>query len=181
MALVVVVIALLGITFSGFVVSAQSASGSFNPQTQFPVGSKITLRSVYGIASPRPQGGSGYTHNWNQSQQNLPTYNASITIDLQVTSETGNGGLTFTVQGGVMVVNGSTTGISGGNGQISNVDRIFIEGTATNTSSQSINWHMTGLAALLNGAVVAELTGNTSTTLNGTPANIIITYIATIS
>jgi hypothetical protein len=169
------------ITFSGSVVSAQSASGSFNPQTQFLVGSKITIRSVYGIASPRPQGGSGYTHSWNQSQQNLPTYNASITINLQITGQTSNGGLEFTVQGGVMIVNGSTTGISGGNGQISNVDRIFIEGTATNTGNQSINWHMTGLAALINVAVVAELTGNTSATLNGTPANVIVTCIATIS
>jgi hypothetical protein len=185
LALVVVVIAFVGITLSTSVVSAQSTSGSFNPQTQFPTGSKITIRSVYGIATPRPQGGfqggSGYTHNWNQSQQNSPSYNASITIDLQVTSETSNGGLQFTVQGGVMVVNGSIIAISSGSGQISSSDRIFMQGTATSTDSQSINWHMNGLAALLNGAVIAELGGNTSIIVNGAPANVIVTYIATIS
>jgi hypothetical protein len=184
LALIVVVIALVGITLSTSVVSAQSASGSFDPQAQFPTGSKITIRSVYGIATPRPQGGfqggSGYTHNWNQSQ-NSPSYNASIIIDLQITSETSNGGLQFTVQGGVMVVNGSTIGISSGSGQISSSDRIFMEGTATSTDSQSINWHMNGLAAILNDAVVAELSGNTPITVNGAPTNVIATYIATIS
>ncbi len=40
--------------------SAQSVTGSFNPQTQFPVGSSIKITSVYGIAMvplhPEPNG-----------------------------------------------------------------------------------------------------------------------------
>ena len=80
-----------------------------------------------------------------------------------------------------MVVDGSTIGISGGSGQMSNVDRIFMQGTATSTESQSINWHMNGLTALLNGAVVAELSGNTLITVNGAPENVIVTCLATVS
>jgi hypothetical protein len=174
-------IAVTGITTSTSIVSAQSATGSFNPLTQLQVGSRIVIRSVYGIATPRPQGGTGQSHNWNQSQQNLPTYNASITIDLQITGENSNGGIQFTVQGGVMVIDTSTIAITGGKGEMSSIDRVMMEGTATSTSSQSLNWRMNGLAALLNGALISELTGNTSTIINGIPTNVIVTCIATIS
>jgi len=165
--LLIMVVTLSGFTVSVTAVSAQSASGSFNPQNQFPVGSKIAIRSVYAIATTRPQGsfqdGSGHSHNWTQNQQNSPTYDASMTVDLRVT------------------VDGSTIGISEGSGQVSNVDRIFMQGTATSADSQSINWHMNGLAALLNGAVVAEVSGNTLISVNGAPENVILTCLATLS
>jgi len=183
--LLIMVVTLSGFTVSVTAVSAQSASGSFNPQNQFPVGSKIAIRSVYAIATTRPQGsfqdGSGHSHNWTQNQQNSPTYDASMTVDLRVTGESSNGGVQFTVLGGVMIVDGSTIGISEGSGQVSNVDRIFMQGTATSADSQSINWHMNGLAALLNGAVVAEVSGNTLISVNGAPENVILTCLATLS
>jgi len=177
---VIALVVVMAIFIPSSVVSAQSATGAFNPQTQFQVGSKIGIRSVYGVASPRPQGGYGQSHSWNQSQQNLPTYNASITLDIQITNAISGGGIQFTVQDGVVVVDTSTIAITGGMGQISGIDRITMEGTATSTSSQSINWHMNGLTALVNGTVVAELTGGIPIDENGATTNLVVTYIATI-
>lgn len=171
----------MGIATSTAIVSAQSATGSFNPQTQLQTGSTIVIRSVYGIATPRPQGGTGQPHNWNQSQQNLPSYNTSITIDIQITGETSDGGIQFIIQGGVIVVGTSTIVITGGNGEMSSIDRMMMEGTATSTNSQSLNWRMSGLAALLNGALISELTGNAPIIVNGIQTNVIFTCIATIS
>ena len=56
--------------------SAQAASGSFNPQTQFPVGSTVTITSVYGIATvpSHPFNASSMpglgNRNWNQTNKN---------------------------------------------------------------------------------------------------------------
>jgi len=176
-------IVLTGITASAACVSAQNATGPFNPQTQFQAGSRMTIRSVYGIATLRlrNQTGTSQQHHWNQTQQNLPTYNASMTVDAQLTGDAGNGGVEFTIQGGVMVIDTSTIVIVGGMGEVSSIDRILMEGTAASADGQSFNWHMDGLAAVVNGALISELTGNVSVTLNGAPANLIITYIATIS
>ena len=51
-----------------------------------------------------------------------------------------------------MVIDTSTITITDGKGEISNIDRITIEGTATSIDSQSFNWHMEGLTALYKGA-----------------------------
>jgi hypothetical protein len=56
--------------------SAQAVSGSFNPQTQFPVGSTFTITSVYGIATvpAHPFNASSMpglgNRNWNQTDKN---------------------------------------------------------------------------------------------------------------
>ena len=183
MAYTLLMITLTGITASAASVSAQNATGSFNPQTQFQAGSRVTIRSVYGIATLRlhNQTGTSQQPRWNQTQQNLPTYNASITIDAQLNGDSGNGGVQFTIQGGVIVIDTSTIAITGGTGEVSNIDRIMMGGTAASADGQSFNWHMNGLAAVLNGALISEFTGNVYVTLNGTPANLIVTYIATIS
>jgi len=80
-----------------------------------------------------------------------------------------------------MVIDTSTITIGGGKGEISSIDRITIEGTATSIDSQSFNWHMEGLAALYNGALISELTGNITITINSVPTNLIVTCIATVS
>jgi hypothetical protein len=176
----IILIILVAITNSTLVL-AQSASGSFNPQIQFSQDSRLMIRSVYGIAASRPQGGYGQSHSWNQSQQNLPTYNASVTLDIQVSGEMSGGGIQVTIQGGVIVVDASTIPIIGGAGQISGIDRITMEGTGASTSGQSVNWRMNGLAALVNGSLIAELTGDLPLSENGATTNVFVTYIATIS
>jgi len=174
---------LTGIAASAARVAAQNAAGPFNPQTQFQVGSRLTIRSVYGIATLRlrNQTGTSQRPHWNQTVQNLPTYNASITIDAQLTGDAGNGGVQFTIQGGVIVIDTSTIAITGGTGEVSNIDRIMMGGAAASADGQSFNWHMNGLAAVVNGALISEITGNVDVTLNGVPANLVVTYIATIS
>jgi hypothetical protein len=176
-------IVLTGTTALTASVSAQSATGPFNPQTQFTAGSRITIRSVYGIATfrLRNQTGTGQQPHWNQSQQSLPTYNASLTIDAQFTGDVSNDGVQFTIQGGVIVINTSTIAITGGTGEVSSMDRVVMEGTAASADGQSFNWHMNGLAAAVNGTLISELTGNVHVTLNGAPTNLIVTYIATMS
>ncbi len=176
-------IVLTGIAASAARVAAQNAAGPFNPQTQFQVGSRLTIRSVYGIATLRlrNQTGTSQRPHWNQTVQNLPTYNASITIDAQLTGASGNGGVQFTIQGGVIVIDTSTIAITGGTGEVSNIDRIMMEGAAASADGQSFNWHMNGLAAVVNGALISEITGNVNVTLNGVLANLVVTYIATIS
>ena len=180
----VLLIACVTFNFLTSSILAQSATGSFNPQAQLQVGSRIIIRSIYGIGTVRPRytNNSGQpTYHWNGTMQNLPTYNASITVDAQITGDTDNGGVQFVVQGGVMMVDNSTIAITAGQGEVSAVDRILIQGTAASETVQSINWHMEGLAALYDGAVIAEMSGNVPVTINGVQTSLIITYLTTIS
>jgi len=174
--------ALMTITIAT-VVSAKTTMGSFDPQTQLQVGSRIVIHSVYGIATPRPhyEPSTNQPSHWNGTQQNLPAYNASLTIEGQISSDTSTGGIQFTIQGGAMLIDASTITITGGKGEISNIDRILIEGTATTINSQSFNWRMQGLTAPYNGALISELTVSTSITINGVPTNLIVTCISTVS
>jgi len=165
-------------------VSAQSATGSFNPQTQLQVGSRIVIRSIYGIGTVRPH----YTnatgqlpYHWNGTMQNLPTCNASITLDAQITADVADGGVQFAVQGGVIAVCGSTIAITTGQGEVSGVDRVMIQETAVDESGQSFNGRMEGIAALFNGSLISELSGNVPVTLNGVQTNLIITYLVTLN
>jgi len=80
-----------------------------------------------------------------------------------------------------MTIDTSTIVITGGSGDVNSIDRVTLEGTATSANVQSFNWHMDGLAALFNGAVICELTGNASAVINGAPTNVIVTYLATVN
>ena len=164
-------------------VSAQSATGPFNPQTQLQAGSRIIFHSIYGIATARPhyQSGSDQPPHWNSSAPDMPTYNASITIDAQLSGDGSNNSVQFTVQGGVMVIGTSTIAITSGSGEINGVDKVLMQGTASTTDGEQINWRMNGLAALFNGAMISELTGNVSIILNGVETNLMVTYIATVN
>jgi hypothetical protein len=234
-----VAVILLTLTVAGLWVttsnnaSGQAASGSFNPQTQFPVGSTVSITSVYGIAtvplhpfnaSNTPSLGnrnwnqtyknhswnqtSGFrnlnqtlrnhrhlnqtiNHNWNQTFINpnrngafMPpdtTYSTSITIGAQVVNDTANGGIQWTIQSGSIIVNGNTFTITGGEGRISSLGRLVIGGTATDSSGNTLRWQLQGLAAMYNGAVIADLSGGSFTTANNALEHANLTYLATIS
>jgi hypothetical protein len=109
----ILIIALTAITNA-----AQTTTRSFNPQTRLRVGSRIIIRSVYGIATPGPhnQPSMSQPPHWNQTQQNLPSYNMSITIDVQISGDAINGGITFRrppdsirVQGGTFIAAGPSS------------------------------------------------------------------------
>ena len=182
-------------------VSAQSTSASFNPQTQFQTGSTLTIQSLYGMATVistrnQPHGNSPANGNQLQignqrPQENLQTYSASITVNVQVADDTSNGGVQLTVQGGTIVINGITFTIANGNGEISILDRFMMNGNATTVNCyycacwntcQSFRWSIQGPTALYNGAVIGSLNGNAFVSIDSssTPTDVNVTYITTI-
>jgi hypothetical protein len=51
----------------------------------------------------------------------------------------------------------------------------MMEGTAASADDQPFNWHMDGLDAVVNGALISELTGNVSRYAKRAPENLIVT------
>jgi hypothetical protein len=206
LAAIVVAVTVAGLVATTPLVPAQSVSGSFNPQTQFPAGSSLVITSIYGIATVPPaiqtttpmptQGNHTFWHfnqtrgqrPWNQTlgQLQSTTYNASVTIDAQVISDAGNG-VQWTVQGGSIVFNETTYTITSGNGTISGIDRLVMYGNATDPNGNTVNWNLQGLAAIYNDAVIVSLNGGTYSEMNtsGSPrigfGGVNLTYIATMS
>jgi hypothetical protein len=197
MVLVIAMSIVIGFSATTTQVSAQSISASFNPQTQFQTGSTLTIQSVYGMATVmpsrnqtrgnqphvNPHANSNRLQIGNQRpQENLQMYSASITVNVQVADDTSNGGVQLAVQGGTIVINGVTFTIANGNGEISNLDRLMINGNATSVNGQTFKWNMQGLAAVYNGTVIGYLNGNASISLGSdiTPTDVNVTYITTI-
>jgi hypothetical protein len=187
-------------------VSAQAVSGSFNPQTKFPVGSTFTITSVYGIATVplhpfnassmpglgnRTLNQTNKNHSSNQTfrnnlwngtaQQNVTSYSTSITIGAQVANDTANGDIQWTVQSGSIIVNVNTFTITSGKGQMSSLGLLVISGTATDSNGNTITWQLQGLAAMYNGAVITDLNGGSFTAANNALAHTNLTYLATIT
>jgi len=171
-------------TLGAMPASAQNSSGQFNPQTQFPVNTKLQLTSIYGLeASPlfsNPNGaGSGFRNrnngqNGNRTQaprnmnqqwnltylRNIPTANSSITIDAQVTNDTQDGGILWIVQAGSIAYNGTTLKVVDGRGGIGKLDRILMIGNATDSNGNTLRWILEGLATLYGGTAIISLTGS---------------------
>jgi hypothetical protein len=85
---------------AGFVLSqpfasAVGSSGTFNPQTQFPVGSTITFNSLNGAAALQD----------NFTKPKFTQYTASFTITAQVLNFTKDGGIRWKVLGGTFTIN----------------------------------------------------------------------------
>jgi hypothetical protein len=197
--------------------SAQSSSGQFNPQTQFTIGTKLQITSIYGLETSPPPisamsvGGRYYGQNGNHNQtirtgpvnqqwnltylRNTPTANSSITITAQVTNDTQDGGVLWTVQGGSIAYNGTTLTVTSGKGGIGKLNRVLMVGNATDSNGNTFRWNLEGLATLYSGSVIVSLTGNVAELNQNTPAAaptqpyrgltlsrvLSLTYIATIS
>src|SRR5208282_2974486 len=201
---ILLLLALAGLLATAPLASAQSVNGSFNPQTQFPVGSKVTITSVYGLGgggmpffSSRMMGGmkgnwtkgqnnqgnwtshtwgqnGNQSHTWSQNgnwngtrtrnwnQTRPPSFNASLTLTAQVTNDTANGGILWTIQNGTFVENGTTLTITSGRGGIGKLDRILMGGNVTDSNGHTYRWGLEGLAAMYNGTVIASLNGGSS-------------------
>src|SRR5208282_4913287 len=202
---ILLLLALAGLLGTAPLASAQSTNGSFNPQTQFPIGSTVTITSVYGLGgggmsffSSRMMGGMkgnwtnhtwgqngnqshtwgqngnqsshtwGQNGNWNQAgprnwnQTRPPSFNASLTLTAQVTNDTANGGILWTIQSGSIIENGTTLTITSGKGGIGKLDRILMGGNVTASNGNTYRWGLEGLAAMYNGTVIASLNGGSS-------------------
>ena len=178
---IILLLALAGLLATSPLLSAQSASGSFNPQTQFPIGSTVTVTSVSGLGggamsffiSGMNGGTNGYSngnqsHSWAQNNQSLtrnwnqtgpPSFNASLTLTGQVTNDTANGAIIWTVTSGSITENGTTLTITNGRGGIGKLDRILMGGNVTDSNGNTYRWVLEGLATMYNGAIIASLNG----------------------
>lgn len=204
--------------------STQDGSGQFNPQTQFTIGATLQITSISGLETAPPPftgfGGAGWNngnHAWggngqygNHTQpswsgqgnqewnltylQNAPTTNSSITINAEVTNDTQDGGILWTVQGGSIDYNETTLTVTSGVGEIGKLDRVVMVGNATDSNGNTLRWSLEGLATLYSGTVIVSLTGtiaqtNQSSTWTwpGRPnqgltlRGLSLTYVATIS
>ena len=190
-ALASIVMILAGAAVAVMPTSAQSSSGQFNPQTQFAIGAKVQISSIYGLETtpiPSTINGRGFRyryHNqtsrssipnqqWNLTYlRNIPTANSSITINAQVTSDTQDGGVLWIVQSGSLVYNGTMLTVTNGRGGIGKLNRILTVGNATDSNGNNYRWVIEGLTTLYGGTVIASLTGtvaqlNQSTTMTVT-------------
>jgi len=198
--------------------SAQSSSGQFDPQTQFAVGTKLQITSIYGLESTLNGAGLNYgnrvwrgNQNGNHNQtsrngpgtqqynltylQNIPTANSSITINVQVTNDTQDGGVLWIVQGGSIAYNGTTLQVITGKGGIGKFNRVLMVGNATDSDGDTLRWSLEGLATLFNGTMIVSLTGSVAALNQNTtpvastqsnqgltlPRGVSLTYVATIS
>jgi len=210
---ILLIFALAGLLATTPLTLAQSTNGSFNPQTQFPIGSTVTINSVYGLGggtipffSPG-MGGYGANgnqgHSWGQNNQNLtrnwnqtgpPSFSASLTLTGQVTNDTANGAIIWTITSGSINENGTTLTITNGKGGIGKLDRILMGGNLTDSSGHTYGWALEGLATMYNGSVIVSLDGvsgynpnpTTLTTQQPSPANrrptgIPLSFIATVT
>jgi len=196
---ILLLLALGGLLATAPLASAQSTNGPYNPQTQFPVGSTVTITSVYGLGGGGMpffgqgmmgsmkgnwtkgqnqgnwtnhtwgQNGNQSSHTWGQNgnqpgarswnQTRPPSFNASLTLKAQVTNDTANGGILWTIQSGSIVENGTTLTITSGKGGIGKLDRILMGGNVTDSNGHTYGWFLEGLTTMYNGTVIASLNG----------------------
>jgi hypothetical protein len=186
-AVLFIIVAVAG-TLAPMPASAQSSSGQFNPQTQFAVGTKLQISSIYGLeTSPPPFSyGAGFRNNgqngnrnqipanqeWNLTYlRNTPTANSSVTINAQITNDTQDGGVLWVVQGGSITYNGTTLTVTSGEGGIGKLNRVLMAGNATDSNGNTLRWNLEGLATLYSGTVIISLTGSVgAANQNPTPA-----------
>ena len=205
--LLMMVCAIVGLaTMNTTLASAGNPSASFDPQTQFSVSSSVTIQSVYGIATANPPPGAGPPDNrtlgsqttfFPQNQtgangnrspipsnlttmQNPKAYSASLTITAQITGNE-NDGVQWTIKGGTIVINGTTYDMAAGQGEMSDIDMLIMNGIATDANGQTVGWRVDGLVALYGGTVIGELTGAVTTSASNDKTTSNMNYIITMA
>lgn len=144
-----------GLVLSQPFASAVASSGTFNPQTQFPVGTTITFNSLNGAAALQD----------NFTKPKFTQYTASFTITAQVLNFTKDGGIRWKVLSGTFTINGQTYTVTGGDGHMNAFDEIAsgMDGHAIGPDGSTYLWHLNGMTSLYNGVVVAGLRGGIAT------------------
>jgi hypothetical protein len=217
---IILLLAFAGLLATTPLTSALSTNGSFNPQTQFPIGSTVTVTSVSGLGGGMPffnpgmggmqgnwtkgnwsngnqshswaQNNQSRTRNWNQTGP--PSFNASLTLTGQVTNDTANGGIMWTIKSGSIIENGTTLTITSGKGGIGKLDRILMGGNLTDSNGHTYRWALEGFSAMYNGTVITSLNGFSSynpnpatpttqqvSAANKLPRGVALSFIATVT
>lgn len=144
--------------------SSQTTQTTFRPQNRT------------GVNSDRPPLPGNET-----TMQSSQAYSASLTITAKITGNE-NDSIQWTIQKGTIVINGTTYDITAGEGKMSNIDRMIMNGTATDASGQTFRWRMEGLAAFYGNTVIGELTGTVTASTNNdkTASDMNVNYIMTM-
>jgi hypothetical protein len=152
---VVVVMVIAGVVLSQPSVLAVSSSGSFNPQTQFPIGSTITFESLNGASAVRDKA----------MKPKFIQYTSSFTVTAQVENFTRDGGIRWKVLSGIFTINGQIYTVTSGDGHMNSFDEIAsgMDGAATGPDGATYHWRLHGLATLYNGVVLVGLRGGIGT------------------
>jgi len=134
---------------------AAGSSGSFDPQTQFPVGSTITFTSTNGIAAVQS----------NFTKPRFTQSSSSFTITAQVENLTKDGGIRWKILSGSFTINGQTYSVTNGNGHMNAFDEIArgMDGEAIGPDGATYHWRLNGLATLYNGVVLVGFRGGLAT------------------
>ena len=163
---ILLLVVAIGGLFTASPTSAQSSSGQFNAQTQFPVGTQVHISSLYGLESvpaqfPTPRVGPPTfgNHTWGNGSRNgthsqlppnsssnqewnvtylrsTPVANSSITLNAQVTNDTKDGGIAWTILSGTINYNGTSLTVTSGKGGIGRLDHIVMVGNATDSKGE---------------------------------------------
>jgi len=153
---------------------AAGSSGSFNPQTQFPVGTTITFTSVNGVAAVQD----------NFTKPRFTQSSSSFTITAQVENLTKDGGIRWKILSGAFTINGQTYSVTNGDGHMNAFDEVAsgMDGEAIGPDGATYHWHLDGLATLYNGVVIVGFKGGLAT-IEGNNAILRygLAYMATMS
>ncbi len=151
---IVALMLVTGVALSQTNVLAVSSSVSFNPQTQFPIGSTITFASLNGAAAVR-----------DSAKPKFIQYTSSFTITAQVEKFTRDGGVGWKVLSGAFTINGQLYTVTNGDGHMNSFDEIAsgMDGSATGPDGATYHWHLHGLATLYNGMVLVGFRGGIGT------------------
>jgi hypothetical protein len=156
------------------VVLAVGSSGSFNPQTQFPVGSTITFTSLNGAAAVQD----------NLTRPRFTQYPSTFTVTAQVLNFTKDGGIRWTVLSGAFTINGQTYTVTNGAGHMNAFDEIAsgMDGQATGPGGATYRWRLNGITSLHNGVGISGLRGGIATVEgNNAILRYRLAYLATMS
>ena len=162
--IIAMLIGIVGLVVSTPAILAQTSSGNYDPQKQFPVGTQFTFTSFNGVAD------EVVGFNATKEKPILAGYQASAVITAQVDRLTPDGGIHWKVLSGSFVINDQTYTITSGDGHMGKLDRIAtgMDGFATGPNGETFYWHLEGLSGIYNGTtIIVGLNGSIATAQNG--------------
>jgi hypothetical protein len=174
--IIAMLIGMVGLAVASPALFAQTSSGSYDPQKQFPVGMQFTFTSFNGAAT------QVVGFNVTEEKPILTSYQANAVITVKVDRLTPDGGVHWKVLGGSFLINGQTYTITSGDGHMGKFDRVTsgMDGLATGPNGQTFYWHLEGLSGVYNGtAIIVGLDGSIATVQNGATTEYRLDFLCT--
>jgi len=141
---------LTALVFSSPLAVAQAGSGKFNPASEFPVGTQLTVSSINGVAAQRDS----------FDKPKFTQYQASIRVTAEVVNSTADGGIQLKILSGTITINGQTYSVSQGRGRVNPFDEMIVGGEASGPDGATYRWILRGFASMYSGEVLVGLRGS---------------------